>query len=963
MDLKNLLKRLSMDDINSIAITRDIELEDPLIERNKKIDRLIDIVYENLIDDNNITKTFQKLKQNEIYVLQFFLLNGFEATLNEVCERCFKGEKHSCLISLDNLKKFGFLFVDKKILYKTKQILYILPNEYSTHIYIPPAVHKYLGGSLNELNNNEFKNISQRLLNFSSEFQESSDSTYQSIDSNDKNRTFMIHHTKNKLLNPAFFNKYIENLSENESTIFNYILRNNGKRTYKELKLLEITNLDELLYRLRNYYVLIFYHPYEIQNCGVFDKDNQTFYIPTDLYNVLITDNKDVEMLSKNNVLDSSIIQDQNIEKIIDNSDNLLRDIAIFLSYIYKYNLRVVSTSGLHINDYKKISNVLNKIKDFKYISLLLQLSKHLDLIQEQDGIWSLTYKTNNYFNDIKTCYKEIFNYLKTPQGWNEGYVTPDLLYNQTPFIRKSTIILKDLILSELFKLPENVWIDLDFFIFSIISRNPSFETIHYNNFSYPFNKLLLNFINEFLCWYGIVAIGIISPNNHNKNGFNNNIQSSSKNNPNSGYLAMNVETQNFVSPHTVLKKGRTDLIKLTKLGQYIIQSFFDKQPSQKASELVSRDSVSNHSGLENSNGLPAIYENYCIIQSNFDVIIPPNTSVQFYFELCKICQFKDNDVLNTFAITKESLRTTLDKGVTNNEIKEFFRTYSKTGIPETVENLIDDCSSKHGEIEIGHANLYLKTESPFLLKEIKSLKKLEPFLKYELADNIILLSEKYSVDHISKELREFGFMPRIITKHIKRISDSEYEITFKKDELVQLLSLLEFFDELSKEFKIGNYSKKLMSVKDKILTFKGKELINNATTIKEQYLSKLKDSFKEIVDSSLEKQKREMGKILSRIKEQVNKESKTYKGPNPAEKKKDIINMIKYAIQEGKLLEIFYHKKLSQKDVTIALEPIQIEHSEVSGTSIASRSLIVLKLDRIIRAKLLEKDNNNSDL
>ena len=36
-----------MDDINSIAITRDIELEDPLIERNKKIDRLIDIVYEN----------------------------------------------------------------------------------------------------------------------------------------------------------------------------------------------------------------------------------------------------------------------------------------------------------------------------------------------------------------------------------------------------------------------------------------------------------------------------------------------------------------------------------------------------------------------------------------------------------------------------------------------------------------------------------------------------------------------------------------------------------------------------------------------------------------------------------------------------------------------------------------------------------------------------------------------------
>jgi len=206
MDLKNLLKRLSRDDINSIAITRDIELEDPLIEGNKKIDRLIDIVYENLIDNNNITKTFQKLKQNEIYVLQFFLLNGFETTLNEVCERCFKGEKHSCLISLDNLKKFGFLFVDKKILYKTKQILYILPNEYSTHIYIPPAVHKYLGGSLNELNNNEFKNISQRLLNFSSEFQESSDSTYQSIDSNDKNRTFMIHHIKNKLLNPTFLN-------------------------------------------------------------------------------------------------------------------------------------------------------------------------------------------------------------------------------------------------------------------------------------------------------------------------------------------------------------------------------------------------------------------------------------------------------------------------------------------------------------------------------------------------------------------------------------------------------------------------------------------------------------------------------------------------------------------------------------------------------------------------------------
>lgn len=505
MELKNLLNSLTTEDINSIAITRDIELDNSLLNGHRKLNKLIDTIYEDLINRNNIIKTIQKLKQNEIYVLQFFVLNGFEATLNEVCERCFKGEKHSCLISLDNLKKYGFLFVDKKTLYKTKQILYIMPSEYSSQIYIPPTIYKYLGGALNDLNVQELNAISQRLSNISNPNMEYSDSSKQSTEIESDNRTYTIYQIKNKLLNPGFIGKYIKSLPKIEAVVFNFILKNYGKKSYQELKKLELENLDEVLKRLRSYYSLVFSYPYEVEYCGVFDKDNQTFYIPSDLFNILSNEGKDNEGYSVETQYISSLqrdlteFQEQNVEKINDNSENLLKDLAVFLSSIYKYNFRVVSTSGLHINDYKKISSVLHNIKDYKYISLLLLLSKNLDLIQEQDGIWGLTYKANHYFSETKTCYKEIFNFLKTPQGWNEGYVNPDLLYNQTSFIRRSTILLKELIWSELLNFPENMWIDLDSFIFSIISKNPSFETTHYNNFLYPFNKLLLNFINEFL--------------------------------------------------------------------------------------------------------------------------------------------------------------------------------------------------------------------------------------------------------------------------------------------------------------------------------------------------------------------------------------------------------------------------------------------------------------------------------
>jgi len=115
---------------------------------------------------------------------------------------------------------------------------------------------------------------------------------------------------------------------------------------------------------------------------------------------------------------------------------------------------------------------------------------------------------------------------------------------------------------------------------------------------------------------------------------------------------------------------------------------------------------------------LPAVpVETQFRLLPNLEVSVSPRLRPDLLAQLFKIAVLKG---VNSFSLTKESLREALDEGMTLSGILDFLRSNSGCEIPTMVQQFVEEVAQKHGHIKLGIAGAYLQVDDPVLLVELR---------------------------------------------------------------------------------------------------------------------------------------------------------------------------------------------------------------------------------------------------
>lgn len=147
------------------------------------------------------------------------------------------------------------------------------------------------------------------------------------------------------------------------------------------------------------------------------------------------------------------------------------------------------------------------------------------------------------------------------------------------------------------------------------------------------------------------------------------------------------------------------------------------------------------------------------IAQPNGDVICPPNVAVRTYFHLRRLTGEKKGAPAGVFALNADSLRRALDSGLDAGSIRTFLERFSRTGLPSTVQSMLEATSRRHGKIRLIPAQYVLLTEDAPLMKEMRALKTIEPHLGRALTPQVALVDEG-QVSTLVRNLRQRGYAP-----------------------------------------------------------------------------------------------------------------------------------------------------------------------------------------------------------
>lgn len=162
-------------------------------------------------------------------------------------------------------------------------------------------------------------------------------------------------------------------------------------------------------------------------------------------------------------------------------------------------------------------------------------------------------------------------------------------------------------------------------------------------------------------------------------------------------------------------------------------------------------------------------WERQFILQPNGEAFMPPNLLPLNRMQLRRLSAEKKGAPEGMVQITKSSIAEALARGLRPEDILEFLRTNSRTGLPPTVEDLVRTAGRQHGRIRIFRTEYVVVTESPELMQELRSLKTVADNLDGEVANVVARVSEEH-LPGLLRNLRQRGYTPSDETSDLPAI-------------------------------------------------------------------------------------------------------------------------------------------------------------------------------------------------
>jgi hypothetical protein len=148
------------------------------------------------------------------------------------------------------------------------------------------------------------------------------------------------------------------------------------------------------------------------------------------------------------------------------------------------------------------------------------------------------------------------------------------------------------------------------------------------------------------------------------------------------------------------------------------------------------------------------------IIQPNFEILAHAEAAQADLYRLEDFADLVKRDIVSTYALTRNSLRRSLEAGHQVQDTLDFLQTASGRDVPQNVAYTLREWAGKYGQIEVRQLSV-LTTKGDAQLKELVA----DPKLKLPVAEHLgpqAVAVDTAEVRRLIGGLRRLGYMPLV---------------------------------------------------------------------------------------------------------------------------------------------------------------------------------------------------------
>ncbi len=889
---------------------------------------LADFLYPRMQTAPHLRAAFDRLEPGQRQLIYLLTLHGGELPADEMRRRGGFDNLQQMAAALEPLERRGFVWREKV---RDKLItveLVGIAEPFVRLIELPPYWQGFLGFYLQELGTDELRAIARHTLGERP---------------TTRKKQALVHYLRKRLLDPRALQEILAGRDGLQREMFQQILSRNGVCAWKDLldsgahKKFDHVRAERLRDLVENS-GLVF-----VLNKNAANKYNNLLMVPRDLAHTIQSgyrrDERTLEELSRLGGGEAragsrSAASDQLAQRpgvILDNSNNILRDLAIVLAWIQRNHVKMLNNGGVGRNDLKKIAPLLSHNKTPKYVALLVLFAISRKLIISVGDQWRVSGTLGPWLDRGQGCYRDLWEFWLNANEWNEEYIDGDVIHaDNYPQNLISVTELRKLVLRMLEKLPPDQWIDFETFAASLLprvaleipGRNDITPTDKHNR--HP-SLIMESVLAESLYWLGLIVLGVADLDVARRLGSRPN-EAIAPYDPAHPFLARQMGEENFMFSFRLTEQGRQIL------GRPWLEPdrLFARMPDPELPFGGSAD--------------------FFTVQPNLEIVTPPDFNLARFFKLLMFTDIKKVDIMTTLSISRESVRSGLDNGLSAEAMLALLEECSRKQLPETVRQIIGECELRHGELDMGLCGGFLKVTDRLRVEELRANPKIAPSIKDVFDERLILLSRTADFKKIVRELQRMGFMPRIDSDSLYVTNDGLFQITLRAEELYDLLALIRFAIMMEEESEVSLFDDRPRPLFER-LSATAQERFNPkfyAESIAKAFFGNYEKFQKKVVDEASRKHKKQVSRLLAQMPRR--REEDVYKGANPASEPADVMKLLRYAIEHELSVKMQYERTNGELTED-TIEPEAFQGRKIYALCADDDEHRLFAIDRIRRA------------
>ncbi len=921
MKLKGRLRQASPELLQSIAEYWKLTPEDePLSDDSEQLTKYL---YPRLQAPAQFKAAFEGLEVSEREITYFLTLHGGELPVDEFRRRTGLHDAEKFEETFTRLNQRGFLWREKIKDEKVKFDVVGVPEPFVRLIELPPYWKGFLGYFLQELNLDELKAIARHGLGLKYE---------------GRRKQVLVHFLRSQLLDPKQLKKCVDRQDPVANEIFRQLLQHNGASIWRDL-------LDEGVRKKFNHQ--------KAESLQKLTKDSGLVFLSQtspDHYNNLVMVPKDIRRILQNGFRrdertltelsrstdgtgSNASTRESRPNVVLDNTQNILRDLVILLAFAGCHELKVLNNGGVGRNDLKKILPQLSHNKTIKYVSFLVLFAMAKKLIIPVGNKWRTSKTAGEWLQDAKRCYRDLYDYWLLTNEWNEEFIDGDVVHvDSYPQNLINITELRKLILRVLEKSPEETWIDFETFAESLL---PQVAIEIPGRFDHALNEknnrhtllIMESVIAESAYWFGLVTLGVTET---------------------SAARDLGSRQADSVSPFEWTQTVPAALLG----GEQYRFSFKVSSTARQMFDGRFLDPDRLFSKYEDAS-LPYHTDTASFtVQPNLEIITPPDLQLSIFYKLLNFTVVKKVDVMTTLEISRDTLRQGMQHGLAGEEIIQFLEESSRRGLPETVQQLVEECRTRHGEIDMGLAGGYIMASDQIYIEELRANPRISRYIKDVVGETLILLNRTVDLKKIEQEIQKIGFMARVASDTVHVTGEGLYHVTLRPEELYEMLAVLSFAQGLEEKHDGPIFENRIRPIVERLSQDVQGEL--NPDYYIEPLLKAFQKNYDQLIVKQRDDEKRKLKKQVSRLLTRVprRREPIRYTGENPTSDSQGVVRLIKFAIEHEMQVKIHYRRSTGE-EIDEVIEPESIQSRRIYALCPEQDEHHIYVVNRILQAAL----------